>query len=94
MVVLLVDDQAFVCAALGLLLESEPDIELHCCGWAVNAVALAPAEEFRRDSSLFLDCARNPEAQNRIKAAMKSGFQTREAEMALARMLGDLPGHA
>ena len=42
----------------------------------------------------FLDCVRNPEAQNRIKAAMKRGFQTREAEMALARMLGDLAGYA
>jgi len=60
----------------------------------VNAVALAPAEDLRRDSSLFLDCARNPEAQNRIKAAMKRGFQTREAEMALAQMLGDLAEHA
>jgi enoyl-CoA hydratase/carnithine racemase len=56
----------------------------------VNAVALAPAEDFRHDSSLFLDCVRKPEAQNRIKAAMKRGFQTREAEMVLPRMLGDL----
>jgi enoyl-CoA hydratase/carnithine racemase len=60
----------------------------------VNAVALAPAEDFRRDSNLFLDCARNPEAQNRIKAAMKRGFQTREAEMDLATMLSYLTGHA
>jgi enoyl-CoA hydratase/carnithine racemase len=60
----------------------------------VNAVALAPAEDFRRDSSLFLDCVRKPEAQNRIKAAMKRGFQTREAEMALPRMLDNLAGHA
>jgi hypothetical protein len=56
----------------------------------VNAVALAPAEDFRHDSSLFLDCVRKPEAQNRIKAAMKRGFQTREAEMLLPRMLDDL----
>lgn len=40
-VVLLVDDQAFVGAALGLLFESEPDIELHCCLSAVNAIAMA-----------------------------------------------------
>ena len=40
-VVLLVDDQPFVGAAVGLLLESEADIELHCCLWAVNAIALA-----------------------------------------------------
>jgi enoyl-CoA hydratase/carnithine racemase len=60
----------------------------------VNAVAVAPAEDFRRDSSLFLECARNPEAQNRIKTAMKRGFQTREAEMALPSMLGDLAGQS
>jgi hypothetical protein len=41
------------------------------------------------DSKLFLDGASNPEARNRIQAAMKRGFQTREPEMALPRMLGD-----
>ena len=56
----------------------------------VNAIALAPAEDFRRDSDLFGEGVRNPEAQSRIQAAMKRGFQTRDAEMALARMLGDL----
>jgi enoyl-CoA hydratase/carnithine racemase len=69
---------------------SFPAVGLAVIKERVNAVALAPAEDFRRDSSLFLDGVRNPEAQNRIKAAMKRGFQTREAEMALARMLGDL----
>jgi enoyl-CoA hydratase/carnithine racemase len=58
----------------------------------VNAIALAPAEDFRRDSDLFAEGVRNPEAQNRIQAAMKRGFQTREAEMALAQMLGELDG--
>jgi enoyl-CoA hydratase/carnithine racemase len=56
----------------------------------VNAVALAPAEDFRRDSEVFGAGLRNPEAQNLIQAAMKSGLQTREAEMDLARMLGGL----
>jgi len=58
----------------------------------VNAIALAPAEDFRRDSDLFAEGMRNPEAQSRIQAAMKRGFQTREAEMTLAQMLGELDG--
>jgi enoyl-CoA hydratase/carnithine racemase len=53
----------------------------------VNAIALAPAEEFRRDSVGFGELAKSPETQNRIQAALKQGFQTREAELALARML-------
>src|SRR5262245_36639247 len=56
----------------------------------VNAIALAPAADFRRDSDLFLECARNPEAQSRVEAAMKRGFQTRDWEMELARMLPEL----
>ena len=59
----------------------------------VNAIALAPAEDFRRDSDLFGEGVRNPEAQSRIRAAMKRGFQTRDAEMTLARMLGELADH-
>src|ERR1700719_2397776 len=39
--VLLVDDQRFVGVAIGRLLASEPDIELHCCVNAVEAVACA-----------------------------------------------------
>ena len=56
----------------------------------VNAIALAPADDFRRDSDLFGEGMRNPEAQSQIRAATMRGFQTRDAEMALARMLGDL----
>jgi uncharacterized protein (DUF1501 family) len=59
----------------------------------VNAIALAPAEAFRRDAALFGEGVRNPEAQRRIRAVMQRGFQTRDAEMALARMLGDLADH-
>jgi DNA-binding response OmpR family regulator len=40
-VVLLVDDQAFVGAALGMLLKSELDIQLHSCLRAVDAIAVA-----------------------------------------------------
>jgi hypothetical protein len=56
----------------------------------VNAIALAPADEFRRDSGLFGQGVRQPEAQRVIAAALKRGFQTRDPEMDLARLLGDL----
>jgi len=56
----------------------------------VNAIALAPIEDFRRDSDMFGEGVRKPEAQKRIHAAFKRGFQTREAEMNLGRLLGDL----
>jgi enoyl-CoA hydratase/carnithine racemase len=56
----------------------------------VNAIALAPAEDFRRDSDLFGETVREPEAQGRIRGALARGFQTRDAEITLPRMLGDL----
>jgi enoyl-CoA hydratase/carnithine racemase len=59
----------------------------------VNAIALAPVEDFRRDSDLFGEGVRTAEAQSRINAAFKRGFQTRDAEMDLAGMLGDLADH-
>jgi len=39
---------------------------------------------------LVRDLVRNPEAQNRFEAAFKRGFQTRDAEIDLARMVGEL----
>jgi enoyl-CoA hydratase/carnithine racemase len=59
----------------------------------VNAITLAPTDDFRRDSDLFAESVRAPEAQSQMQAAMKCGFQTRDAEMALGRMLGELAGH-
>jgi len=56
----------------------------------INAITLASAEDFRRESDLFGEGVRAPEAQSQIQAAMKRGFQTRDGEMALARLLGDL----
>jgi enoyl-CoA hydratase/carnithine racemase len=59
----------------------------------VNAITLAPVEDFRRDSDLFGASVRAPEAQSQLDAAMKHGFQTRDAELDLARMLGELPSY-
>ena len=59
----------------------------------INAIALASAEDFRRDSDLFGEAVRNPETQSRFRVAMQRGFQTRDAEMALARMVGELADH-
>jgi len=56
----------------------------------VNAIALAPADDFRRDSDLFLERARDPEMQRRTGLAMSRGFQTHEGEIALATMVGTL----
>jgi len=56
----------------------------------VNAIALAPTDEFRRDSELFLEAVRDAGAQNRLQAAMKRGLQTRDGEMSLGRMLSGL----
>jgi enoyl-CoA hydratase/carnithine racemase len=56
----------------------------------MNAITLAPADDFRRDSDLFGEGVRDPDAQSQIAAALKRGFQTRDAELALARVLGDL----
>ena len=56
----------------------------------VNAIARSQPEEFRRDSDLFLERARDPETQRRTAVAMSRGFQTHDGEMALSRMLSEL----
>src|SRR3954471_21050270 len=53
----------------------------------VNAIALAPVEEFRRDSDLFGEGVRHPEAQSRIGAAFERGLQTPDGELDLTRLL-------
>ena len=60
----------------------------------VNAIALAPVGDFRRDSDLFGEGVRNPETERLIGAALKHGFQTRDAELALAHMLGEMTAPA
>jgi enoyl-CoA hydratase/carnithine racemase len=59
----------------------------------VNAIALPTVEDIRRDSDLFLEGTRTNEFQELTKAAMKRGFQTRDAEMHLARLVGELNEH-
>jgi enoyl-CoA hydratase/carnithine racemase len=56
----------------------------------VNAIALASAEDISRDSDLFLEGVGAPEYQRRMQAAMKHGFQTRDAEMNLGQLVADL----
>jgi enoyl-CoA hydratase/carnithine racemase len=56
----------------------------------VNAIALPTVEDIRRDSDLFLEGTRTNEFQELTKAAMKRGFQTRDAEMDLARLVGEI----
>jgi enoyl-CoA hydratase/carnithine racemase len=59
----------------------------------VNAIALPSVEDIRRDSDLFLEGVGSPEFQDRMQTAMKRGFQTRDGEMDLARMLGGIADH-
>jgi hypothetical protein len=56
----------------------------------VNAIALAPFEDFRRDSDLFGEEWVAPKPRRQIAAALEHGLQTRNAEMDLARVVGDL----
>jgi enoyl-CoA hydratase/carnithine racemase len=55
----------------------------------VNSIALAPVEDFRRDSDLFGEGVRAPGAQRLIAAAMGRGLQTRDAELVFDRVLGE-----
>ena len=60
----------------------------------VNAITLPTVEDIRRDSDLFLEGTRTNEFQQLMGAAMKRGFQTRDAEMNLGQLVGELEGKA
>ena len=67
-----------------------PAAAQHALKDRVNAIALAPVEEFRRDAEVFYEGVYAAEARRRIQAAFERGLQTREAEMDLPRLLGEL----
>ena len=56
----------------------------------VNAISLAPLEDFRRDSDLFRDSVGSAQTQRLIQTAMKHCLQTRDAELTLGAMLAGL----
>jgi enoyl-CoA hydratase/carnithine racemase len=56
----------------------------------INTISLAPLDDFRRDSDLFGAQVRTDETQRRVAQAMKLGFQTRDGELNLAQVLGNL----
>jgi enoyl-CoA hydratase/carnithine racemase len=57
----------------------------------INAITLAPEAEFRRDSELFGQAARQPEFQRRTSLLLSRGLQTRsETELNLGHVLGGL----
>ena len=56
----------------------------------VDAITLAPTDDFRRDSDLFAKEVHNPDTQRRLQVAMSRGLQTRDAEMKFANILDHL----
>ena len=56
----------------------------------VNLITLPSVDDIRRDSDLFLEGTRSPEFQELTRSAFENGFQTREAEMNLAKLVSEI----
>jgi enoyl-CoA hydratase/carnithine racemase len=56
----------------------------------VNAISLAPAEDFHHDSDQFGERVGDSETQLLMQTAFERGLQTPQGEIALASMLSDL----
>ena len=56
----------------------------------VNAICLPTVEDIRRDSDLFLEGTRTNEFQQLTETAFRNGFQSRAAEMKLAKLVYDM----
>jgi enoyl-CoA hydratase/carnithine racemase len=56
----------------------------------VDAITLAPSDDFLRDSDLFGEQVHNAETQRSIRAAMQRGLQTRHAELDFGDIVDDL----
>jgi len=57
----------------------------------INAITLAPIDDYRKDSDLFGKAMQNPETKERYKAIMDMGFQHQgNTELNLGKVLGNL----
>ena len=56
----------------------------------VNEICLPSVEDIRRDSDLFLEGTRTNQFQQLTQAAFVHGFQTRDAEMNLGKLVYDM----
>lgn len=55
-----------------------------------DTLTVQAVEESRRDSDLFLEGTRTNEFQQLTATAFRNGFQTRAAEMKLAKLVYDM----